>query len=166
MKIKDLQKLDFLLKRINDDSRSKNFKLVFGLNAQTFSGDLIPKVKRVSNSSEYQICFKDLKAYENDVETYINLKNVDDWSSLSTKKQNEFYSKIETLIRRSNTLNSFEYNFLLNETINNISIDFDDSLPLYIYNIESLTTQLPINFMKVNKDTEFDFVSLVPEDTI
>ncbi|PTE85607.1 hypothetical protein BUY79_02340 [Staphylococcus equorum] len=166
MKISELQKLDVLLKRDNDDSRSKNVKIIFGMNGRTLSGDFIPNVKRVSNSSEYKIHFKDLTTYEDDIDYSIGLTNLEDWSALSTKKNGQFYSKIETLILKSNKLNSHELYFLLNNTINGISIDFESDLQPYIYNVKSLTNQLPINFMKVDEDTVFDFVSLAPENTI
>lgn len=80
------------------------------------------------------------------------------WSDICKLLKNKFNT--------NSSYNSFEYLQLIDILINEYSFDFTHELPTYIYNVKSLTTQLPINFMKVDEDTEFDFISLVPEDAI
>ncbi|PTI18101.1 hypothetical protein, partial [Staphylococcus xylosus] len=52
MDITYLQKLDFLLKKINSHSKSKEFKIVFSIKNELYTGDFIPTIR--NNKVEFK----------------------------------------------------------------------------------------------------------------
>ncbi|MDW4211166.1 hypothetical protein QI209_09150 [Staphylococcus saprophyticus] len=173
MKISELQKLDFLLQIVNAHSDSKEFKLVFGLKGNTYSGNFVPDLKTDFALRRFYIKLLDLsglsdlheESYEESFK-YINVTN-NEWKSFTTHYSGELgKTDLGILIKASNRLLSVDYLRLLDEILETYNIEFNDTLPPYIYNVKSLTTQLPINFMKVDKDTDFDFISLVSQNAI
>lgn len=172
MKISELQKLDFLLKKMDETKNAKNFKISFELNGQLYSGDFIPELYNLNSDNERFVQLKDVTNPEDDKYKYVKLTDCTPWFNLFKKEfsYDKFNGKstIGYLERRSNNFNSYEYLQLLLVILedDNFKFNFNEELPFYIYNVKSLTNPLPINFMKVNEDTEFEFVSLVPKDTI
>lgn len=166
MKISELQKLDFLLKRVNEEKDSENYRIVFGLNNQIYVGDFVPKIVNIENTNERNIEIKDVTSFESDTNRYINLTNLDNWFALSKRDNAHGVSRMNLLISTSNNSKSQDYFSLLNYTLESYEFDFDNELPHYIYNVKGLATQLPINFMKIDENTKFDFISIVPENTI
>lgn len=77
MDIKDLQKLDFLLKKINDRTQNVNYKVLFGLSNQFFTGDFIPKIQYT------KVLIDDIESLDNH-ETEINWIPNDSWKELFT----------------------------------------------------------------------------------
>ena len=91
----------------------------------------------------------------------------DEWKSIwQNGKGDLFKSDLGKLHEASNILVDHEYLKLLNLMLDNHDIIFNNSLPPYIYNVKSFTSELPINFMKVDEVTEFDFVSLLSVNAI
>ncbi|MDW3867083.1 hypothetical protein ACO1B2_08205 [Staphylococcus saprophyticus] len=160
MNIRELQKLDFLLKKINSHSKSKEFNIVFSINNELYTGDFIPTI--IDN----KVQLKDVSSLDSSDTINIDIKNFDDWVKItdSPDKNGIFDSDYTKLIKRSNFLQSSEYLRLLDEMLIKYPIEFENPLPTYIYNIKLLNNKLPINFMKIDEDTQFDFVSLVPEN--
>ncbi|WP_404340593.1 hypothetical protein [Staphylococcus equorum] len=163
MNIRELQKLDFLLKHLESRADVKKYNISFGLNNQVYTGEF------VQNHSNTAVKIKDVTNYNSDVFEYINLKDQVAWSKLF-KIHNDLIdpesTDFETVRLRSNTLKSQEYLQLLDVILDKYLICFEDVLPPYIYNVRNLNNKLPISFMKIDKNTEFDFISLMPEDTI
>lgn len=173
MDIKYLQKLDFLLKIINSIDGSHKYKLVFGFKGTTYEGDFIPSTDYITPKTwNFKIKELDLKELKDSnlntlpkiPYTIIEGEN-DEWKSIwQNGKGDLFKSDLGKLHEASNILVDHEYLKLLNLMLDNHDIIFNNSLPPYIYNVKSFTSELPINFMKVDEDTEFDFVSLIPEN--
>lgn len=175
MNITYLQKLDFLLKIINAIDESNKYKLAFGFKGTAYTGDFIPSNDYIQpktwNFKIKEIDIKTLKTSHLKTlsETpYIDIKGENsEWTSIwQCGNGNLFKSDLGKLKEASKKLVDSDYLKLLNAMLNSHDIIFSDELPPYIYNVKNLTNPLPINFMKVDEDTEFDFVSLVPEDTI
>ena len=170
MKISELQQLDFLLQIVNAHSDSKEFKLVFGLKGNTYSGNFVPSLKTDFNFRRFYIKLLNLsdladlheESYEESFK-YINVKN-SEWKQFTTHHSGELgKTDLGILIKASSRLSSVDYLRLLDKTSVYYNIEFSETIPPYIYNVNNLVDKLPINFMKVNEDTKFDFVSLVPE---
>lgn len=175
MDIKYLQKLDFLLKIINSIDGSHKYKLVFGFKGTTYVGDFIPSTDYITPKTwNFKIkeldleTLKDtnLKVLQEIPYTIIEGEN-DDWKSIWQNGKGDFFkSDLGKLNEASNQLVDVDYLKLLNTMLDNHDIIFNDSLLPYIYNVKNLINELPINFIKVDEDAEFDFVSLIPKDTI
>ncbi|MCE4994729.1 hypothetical protein [Staphylococcus xylosus] len=175
MKITYLQKLDFLLKIINAIDKSNKYKLAFGFKGTTYVGDFIPSTDYITPKTwNFKIKELDLKKLkDNSIKasqkipyTIIEGEN-DDWKSIwQNGKGDLFRSDLGKLNEASNQLVDVDYLKLLNTMLDNHDVIFNDSLLPYIYNVKNLINESPINFMKVDEDAEFDFVSLILEDTI
>ncbi|MDW4362231.1 hypothetical protein QI100_10960 [Staphylococcus saprophyticus] len=163
MNITYLQKIDFLLKHLESRADVKKYNISFGLNNQVYTGEF------VQNYSNTAVKIKDVTNYNSDVFEYINLKDQVAWSKLF-KVHNDLIdpesTDFETVRLRSNTLKSQEYLQLLDFILDKYLICFEDGLPPYIYNVKNLNNKMSVNFMKIDKNTKFDFVSLVSENTI
>ncbi len=175
MNISELQKLDFLLKIINKVEGSFKYKLSFGFKGQAFIGDFVLNNTYLNpktwNFKIKEIDVESLKSkHLSDINEipfkYIEGSN-DEWKAIwQNINSNLFRSELGKLFEASNKLDSYDYLKLLCEFLDIHFIIFDATLPSYIYNIKNLTTQLPINFIKVDENTEFDFISLIPEESL
>lgn len=158
MDIKYLQQLDFLLKKVNNHNDSRNFKIVFELNGEIYSGDFVREI--YSNKVRY----KNVSAYDVDQNKEIGLKNWNDWKQISngTDWQESDYVK---LVKRSKFFKEHhQYLMLLEEITDKYPVEFEEELPSYIYNLERLNGDNPqINFIKVTDNINFGFISLVPQ---
>lgn len=173
MDITYLQKLDFLLKIINAIDKSNKYKLAFGFKGTPYTGDFIPSTDYITPKTwNFKIkeldlnTLKDnsLKELQEIPYTIIEGKN-DEWKSIwQCGKGDLFRSDLGKLKEASNQLIVSDYLKLLNTMLDNHDVIFNNSLLPYIYNVENLINKLPINFIKVDKDAEFDFVSLIPEE--
>lgn len=168
MNLLELQKLDFLLKFINIHQDSKNYKLVFGLNNQIFTGDFIPELYSDDNNITYKVKLKDNQNFNNDVYNYISITNDSIFTELRNVHAGYNKSVKTLLINRSKNNNEQEYFDLLFSNYKNLEkrFDFCEQLPTYIYNVKNLSIELPISFLKVDSFEKFDFVSLISEDKL
>ncbi|EHJ08907.1 hypothetical protein [Staphylococcus simiae] len=161
MKIEYLQKLDFLLKKVNNHSQSKSYKILFGLNNKIYTGDFIPKV-----TYENYIEYKDVDAYNSDEYILISLANINDWKEIANTKPGSNRSSFGKLLDRSAYFSSSDYLQLLDITLKAYPIEFKEPLLPYIFNLKMLNGEIASDFIKVNENTEFDFVSIVPENEL
>ncbi|MEN3089912.1 MAG: hypothetical protein ABC378_08865 [Staphylococcus pseudoxylosus] len=162
MDITYLQKLDFLLKKINSHSKSKEFKIVFSIKNELYTGDFIPTIR------DNKVEFKDVSSLDSNDTINIGIKNFNDWKKItdSPDKNGIFDSDYSKLIKRSDFLQSVEYLKLLDEMLIKYPIELESALPPYIYNIKLLNNKSPITFMKIDEDTKFDFISIAPENSL
>ncbi|MDW4220636.1 hypothetical protein QI239_06455 [Staphylococcus saprophyticus] len=161
MNITYLQKLDFLLKNLESRADVKKYKIYFGLNNQVYTGEFIQGVNKSAAIK------KDVTNFNCDVFNYVNLEDRKAWKKLFEVHNDLFnpdYTDFEFVRSRSNILKSHEYLQLLDVILGKYLISLEDGLLPYIYNVKNLTIESPINFMKVDEDTDFDFVSLLPEN--
>ncbi|MDU0444744.1 MULTISPECIES: hypothetical protein [Staphylococcus] len=168
MKLVELQKLDFLLKIVNSHSNSKEHKLVFNLNDNLYAGDFIPRIKSHNMNTTFDVELKDNQVFENDIYNYVSVTNNNIFNDLRQRNRVFNKSQLGLLIERSHTSNKQEYFDCLFSNYEELKSEFNfsDDLPNYIYNIKCLSTNLPINFLKIDKDVIFDFISIIPEDEL
>lgn len=153
MKIKELQKLDLVLNLAHSNNYMSKHIISFGLNGSSYSGDFLPNFTKVEEGRQEHV-INLVRGYNTTKE--VSLMELSNWSDICKLLKNKFNT--------NSSYNSFEYLQLIDILINEYSFDFTHELPTYIYNVKNLNTDSPINFMKVDKDTEFDFVSLIPEN--
>ncbi|OEK55474.1 hypothetical protein ASS95_01575 [Staphylococcus equorum] len=157
MDIKDLQKLDFLLKKINDRTQNVNYKVLFGLNNQFFTGDFIPKIQYT------KVLIDDIESLDNH-ETEINWIPNDSWKELFTSTNDIVNtSDFSKLLKKADNQQSKELLRLLDVTIKKYNFDFDQELPNHIYNLTELNNTYRLDFIKISPKYQFDFISVVPE---
>lgn len=168
MNITYLQKLDFLLKIVNAYEDSKSYKIIFGFKGQTFKGDFVPNNTHINvKLRQFKIKLLDINNLDEENKFKIVDSSNSEWKSLWTHHSGDlFQTDLGTLFTFSSELDANDYLLLLDEILEAHPVEFNPSLPTYIYNVKSLATQLPINFMKIDENTKFDFISIVPENTI
>ncbi|WP_077700398.1 hypothetical protein [Staphylococcus hominis] len=168
MKLVELQKLDFLLKIINSNSNSKKHKLVFNLNNNLYAGDFIPQITSHDYNVTYEVALKMNNEFNNDTYDYVSVTNRDIFTNLRHKNSVYNKSKLSLLIDRSHENNKQEYFDCLYSNYEGLKSEFNfsDDLPSYIYNITCLSTNLPINFLKIDENAVFNFISIIPEDEL
>lgn len=169
MKIKELQRLDYLLKRVNEESESKNYKIVTNINNKFYKVDFVPEIVNFNNTNERSVLIRNTEL--NLIEEYnkyltVDLKDLGPWYDIFKKNLITNYSNISLLSQRSNEFEPYAYYESLIKVLNKHQFDFSQDLPLYVYNLKSLSDDEQFSFFPIELDTEFDFVSLVPEDTI
>lgn len=76
MKLGELQKLDFLLKKINSRTDSVSYKIAFALNKDFFTGDFVPEIEKSS------VKITDVTSIETNSYTNIELEDTENWSKL------------------------------------------------------------------------------------
>ncbi|MEX6261411.1 hypothetical protein AB6F19_04830 [Staphylococcus haemolyticus] len=160
MKLVELQKLDFLLKKVNKRRESKSFKIIFSLNNDFFVGDFIPDIQQTS--------VKQRDVTSTDIDDY-NLINLDDeeiWKKLFEYKYTGYDNHFEMLVDRSGFKNNSDYFRLLEDTLKNYPFEFSQDLPPIIYNVESLTQNLSLHFFRVDENINFDCISIISEDEL
>ncbi|MEX2957011.1 hypothetical protein AB4M78_11310 [Staphylococcus pasteuri] len=161
MKIEYLQKLDFLLKKVNNHNKSKNYKLLFGMNNKIYTGDFIPKI-----TYENFIEYKDVDAYDPEDYSLVGIDNFDEWKTIANIKPNSNKSSLGKLIDRSSSLVPSDYFQLLDLTLQNYPIEFEKPLLPYIYNLREIPGKHKFYFVKLDENIEFDFISIVPENEL
>ncbi len=169
MKIKELQRLDYLLKRVNEESESKNYKIVTNINNKFYKVDFVPEIVNFNNTNERSVLIRNTEL--NLIEEYnkyltVDLKDLGPWYDIFKKNLITNYSNISLLSQRSNEFEPYAYYESLIKVLNKHQFDFSQDLPLYVYNLKSLSDDEQFSFFPIELDTEFDFVTLVPEDTI
>ncbi|MCC3724280.1 hypothetical protein, partial [Staphylococcus haemolyticus] len=70
------------------------------------------------------------------------------------------------LIKISSNFESHYYFQALNNILEKCSPEFSDSLPSMIYNVKNIHTKEKFSFLYIDKDTPFDFISIIPEDEL
>ncbi|KTW21962.1 hypothetical protein NS341_08915 [Staphylococcus xylosus] len=164
MNIKDLQKLDFLLKKANKHSHNiVEHKIVFEMNGQIYTGDFIPEIDQM------EVKLPDVSAHESDRKKSVALKNKNEWMNISKSETNIFeYSDLYKVISRSDNENKISYFNLVDELSEKYPIDFEDPLPTYLYNPVNLSNSFPIDIkvMKISENTEFGFITIIPKDKL
>lgn len=160
MKLVELQKLDFLLKKINSRSDSVSYKIIFALNNDFFVGDFVPEIEKTS------VRMKDVTAIEIDSYTKIELKDKKNWNELFKNTSNYFEKYFDMLVDRSGFKNNSDYFRLLEYTLKNYPFEFSQDLPPIIYNVESLTQNLSLHFFRVDENINFDSISIISEDEL
>lgn len=179
MNIEFLQKFDFLLSIINNHSQSKSYKILFQLKGNTYTGSFLPveisgklidrdlfylEVKDLTKVSE--IDFEFMPDYFSNYDAHtknITLKNVNDFKNIFLKQQGQKHSIYLDLIKISSNFESHYYFQALNNVLEKYSPKFSDSLPPMIYNVENIHTKDVFSFLYIDKDTPFDFVTIIPE---
>lgn len=178
MNIEFLQKLDFLLSIINNHSQSKSYKILFQLKGNTYTGSFLPveisgkhtdknlfylEVKDLTKVSEIDFDYISFSDY--DVHTKnVTLNNASDFKKIFFTQQGQKHSIYLDLIKISSNFESHYYFQALNNVLEECSPDFSDSLPPMIYNVENIHTKDVFSFLYIDKDTPFDFVTIIPED--
>ncbi|TRL62263.1 hypothetical protein FNL08_09315 [Staphylococcus hominis] len=178
MNIEFLQKLDFLLSIINNHSQSKSYKILFQLKGNTYTGSFLPveiSGKRTDKKLFY-LEVKDLTKVSEidfdyipvcDVHTKnITLNNASDFKKIFFTQQDQKHSTYLDLIKISSNFESHYYFQALNNILEKCSPEFSDSLPSMIYNVENIHTKEKFSFLYIDKDTPFDFISIIPEDEL
>lgn len=169
MDIKDLQKLDFLLKRVNEESESKSYKILVNINNKLYKVDFIPEIVNLNNTSERSVAIRksDLKYIEQyDEYQYIDLEDLGPWYEILKNRGAFTPSDISLLKQRSNNFEPYAYYESLIKTLDKHHFNFSKDLPSYVYNIKSLSDNEEFSFFPIKLNTKIDFVSLVTEDTI
>lgn len=171
MNIEFLQQLDFLLQNVNNESGSKKYSIVFKINNSFYSGNFLykinkdeiqnPEYKTNGNSNSPQIGTKVVKVV-----------NYNKWSEIRSKFEVkngsilEEMNNLEIAVHKSKSEDYFDYFIFLDYLLSKYPIEFDKKLPSYIYNLKKLDTNTPIPFLKVDPNTLFDFISIIPEDEL
>ncbi|OHR85357.1 hypothetical protein HMPREF3239_04100 [Staphylococcus sp. HMSC34C02] len=160
MKLVELQKLDFLLKKVNKRRESKSFKIIFSLNNDFFVGDFIPDIQQTS------VKLRDVTSTDIDDYNLINLDDEEIWKKLFEYKYTGYDNHFEMLVDRSGFKNNSDYFRLLEDTLKNYPFEFSQDLPPIIYNVESLTQNLSLHFFRVDENINFDSISIISEDEL
>lgn len=160
MKLGELQKLDFLLKKINSRTDSVSYRIAFALNKDFFTGDFVPEIEKSS------VKITDVTSIETNSYTNIELEDTENWSKLFENTSNYFEKYFDMLVDRSGFKNSSDYFRLLEDTLKNYSFEFSQELPPIIYNVESLTQNLSLHFFRVDENINFDSISIISEDEL
>ncbi|MCD8878098.1 hypothetical protein [Staphylococcus kloosii] len=164
MNVKDLQKLDFLLKKANIHSHNiVEYKIVFGMHGQVYTGDFIPKIEGK------QVKLPDVFTYGNDSEIPVSIKNEQEWSQIAQTENQIFEdSDLYKMINRSDNDNPFRYFFLVDELLEKYPIEFDTHIPSYLYNPKNLSNEFPIEIkiMKLSDELDIEFLTIVPSSKI
>lgn len=169
MNIKELQRLDYLLKRVNEESDSKNYKIVTNINNKFYKMDFVPEVVNFNNTNERSVLIRNTEL--NLIDEYnkyltVDLKDLGPWYDIFKKNILNNSSDISLLTQRSNEFEPYAYHQSLIKVLNKHQFNFSQDLPLYVYNLKSLSDDEEFSFFPIEPDAEFDFVSLVPEDAI
>ncbi|MEX6015002.1 hypothetical protein [Mammaliicoccus sciuri] len=161
MNLLELQKIDFLLKKANNHSHNDNpQQLIFSMNGIFYTGDFIPSIDNL------KVVLSDVLTFESDTKKVIGLKNENEWKQIAKSDISNFdFSDFKKLISRSSHSDKTYYLQLVIEMSKKYPIEFEETLPNYIYNIKSLSSNpsidLPIIYVEQN--TQFDFISLIPQ---
>ncbi|AMW23475.1 hypothetical protein AV904_05785 [Staphylococcus haemolyticus] len=160
MKLVELQKLDFLLKKVNKRRESKSFKIIFSLNNDFFVGDFIPDIQQTS------VKLRDVTSTDIEDHTLFDLDDEKEWKKMFESSHGAYGSYFEMLIDRSNFKNFTDYFRLLENTLEEYSFKFAQDLPPIIYNVESVTQNLGLHFFRVDENINFDSISIISEDVL
>ncbi|MDW3954653.1 hypothetical protein QI305_05145 [Staphylococcus saprophyticus] len=166
MNITELQRLDFLLKRVNEENDSESYKIVIQMNNEFYSCNFIPNIQKLDNTNERKVAFRDFTKNEGDHFTYIDLEDLGTWFKVFERPHGSEHSDFNLLKKRSVEYESAAYYTYLLNRLNNHDFKFAEELPPYIYNLKSLTSDFKLDFIKINKNTQFEVISLIPENTI
>lgn len=177
MNIEFLQKLDFLLSIINNHSQSKSYKILFQLKGNTYTGSFLPVEISGKRTDEdlFYLEVKDLtKVSEIDFDVYfgdydahtksITLNNASDFKKIFFTQQDQKHSTHSDLIEISSNFEPHYYFQALNNVLEECSPEFSENLPSMIYNVENIHTKEEFSFLYIDKDTPFDFITIIPED--
>lgn len=178
MNIEFLQKLDFLLSIINNHSQSKSYKILFQLKGNTYIGSFLPveisgnftnkefyylEIKDLTKVAE--IDFDDISFSDDDVlAKNVTLNNASDFKKIFVKQQDQKHSIYMDLIEISSNFEPHYYFQALNNVLEKCSPEFSDILPSLIYNVENIHTKEKFSFLYIDKDTPFDFITIIPEE--
>ncbi|MEX6322127.1 hypothetical protein [Staphylococcus haemolyticus] len=160
MKLVELQKLDFLLKKVNKRRESKSFKIIFSLNNDFFVGDFIPDIQQTS------VKLRDVTSTDIDDYNLINLDDEEVWKKLFEYKYTGYENHFEMLVDRSGFKHNSDYFRLLEDTLKNYPFEFSEDLPPIIYNVHNVTQNISLDFFKVDKNINFDSISIISEDEL
>ncbi|XVL44151.1 hypothetical protein ABLW00_02395 [Staphylococcus equorum] len=97
MKISELQKLDFLLKRVNEENDSKSHKIVIEMNNDFYSCNFIPNTQNLNNTNERNIPFRDFTENESDHFTYVDLTDLGTWFKIFERPHGSEHSDFNLL---------------------------------------------------------------------
>lgn len=161
MNLLELQKIDYFLKKANNHSQNFNpHQIVFSLNGNYYTGDFIHKINHMN------VVVPVFDTLESDSVREIELKNLSAWLKISKSKTDVFTdSDFNKLISRSSHENPSYYLQLVIEMYKKYPIEFEETLPSYIYNVKTFSSDPSIEFpiIHVEQNIEFDFISLIPE---
>ncbi|KYH15059.1 hypothetical protein [Staphylococcus kloosii] len=165
MNIKELQKLDFLLKKVNEDSKSKNHKIVVTLNNKFHKVDFVPAIVNLNGTDERSVSYRNSELKE--IEKYNEFKNIDltdldPWLDMFKNPSAFTKSDISLLVYRSNEFETYAYYESLIKAIDKKKFEFTNDLPSYIYNLESIDGKEQLSFLPIDNITSFEFVSIEP----
>ncbi|RIN56342.1 hypothetical protein [Staphylococcus simulans] len=148
MELGYLQKLSYLLERVNQRQESKDFTIVFGLNNNVYIGKFVPKTEGS------KIVYKDKE---------INVRQSEQYKKFFEPFFND--SDFFKIVNCSSHYDSLNYYLLLKTMLEKYPIEFGEKLPPYIYNVKSLnkSVYLKLDIMEIPKHTKFDFVSVMPD---
>ena len=169
MNIRELQKLDFLLKCVNENSKSRDYKIVVCINNKFYKVDFVPEIVNLNSTNERSVSIRksELKQMEKSNE-YLNidLEDLGPWYDIFKNRGVFTPSDISLLVSRSIEFEPYAYYESLIRLLDKLQFKFTKDLPLYVYNLKSLSDQEEISFFPIDLHTEFSYVSLEPENAI
>lgn len=169
MNIRELQKLDFLLKCVNENSKSRDYKIVVCINNKFYKVDFVPEIVNLNSTNERSVSIRksELKQMEKSNE-YLNigLEDLGPWYDIFKNRGVFTPSDISLLVSRSIEFEPYAYYESLIRLLDKLQFKFTKDLPLYVYNLKSLSDQEEISFFPIDLHTEFSYVSLEPVNAI
>lgn len=161
MNLLELQKIDFFLKKANNyNHNTNNHRIVFGMNGNVYTGDFIPAI------NDSKVVLPNVLKFESDATKEIGLKNETEWEKIAGSSNVSFeFSDFYKLISRSFHNDQTYYLQLVIELFKKYPIEFEETLPNYIYNVKSFSSNPSIDLpiIHVDQNTQFNFISLIPE---
>lgn len=163
MNLLELQKIDFLLKKANNHSHNVNpHQIVFSLNGKFYTGDFIPFIDENLN-----VLLPDVTSFDKDSKKGIGLKNENEWKQIGKYINGDFDSSdFNKLVSLSSHSDKSYYLQLVIEMYKKYPIEFEETLPSYIYNVKTFSSDPSIEFpiIHVDQNINFDFISLIPKN--
>lgn len=152
MDINYLQKLDLLLKVANKNSAGTNYKIVFGLNGQTYTGDFFVEVSDSKATLLEFDCKCEISKSKIGFKQGTGIYDIhvsDEMDCISY--QNEHITAPSAYLQ------------LLKSKFDIDNLELSKKIPPYIFNVKNLTSNIVLPFFELDNNTQFDFISIIPE---
>lgn len=153
MKIEYLQKLDLILKVANEQSNNNIYKLAFGMNGETYTGDFFIEVidsKATTIEFDKRGRFTRTKVGFKEGNGLFNIHVSDEMDIISA--QNQILTS------------SCAYLQLIKTMFNIDNLELTENVLPYIYNVKGISNNVKLDFIEIDSDAHFDFISLIKEN--
>lgn len=153
MKIEYLQKLDLILKVANAQSNNNIYKLAFGINGETYSGDFFIEI---IDSKATTLQFDKHGEF---TKTQVGLKNGNEILNIHVSDEMDMIS-----FQNKKLTASSAYLQLIKSMFNIDNLELTENVLPYIYNVKGVSNNVKLDFIELDNDTHFDFISLIKEN--